>query len=288
LKKIIVWIAGGLGNQLFQYAAARSLANSHHRQLVIDPLFSLKPNRRRYKLNRYRIQAKFLSLNDLLLIKQKKYPFFKHFTVDGKQFVEVDETTLIDEVENHPDILYMRGYWQDERYFVKFRTEILNEIALRRQPPLPIQTLGKNMAQEESVSIHVRRGDYLLNSEVNSIFGVLPTTYYKNAIWKIQEQVRNPVYYIFSDDIDWVNKHFFPELKKQIINIAGRERDVYELWLMNQCRHNIIANSSFSWWGAWAGTYPGKIVIAPERWAIKELGSLSNIIPDRWIRVENT
>ena len=143
------------------------------------------------------------------------------------------------------------------------------------------------MSSESSISIHIRRGDYISDSVVNNILGVISDEYYKKAINLIMERINKPKFYIFSDDISWVKQNFYPEMEKHIIDLNLPNRDVYELWLMSQCKHNIIANSSFSWWGAWLGNYPEKIVIAPEIWSKRPLRELSKIIPSSWVKVKN-
>ena len=287
MKKIITWIAGGLGNQLFQYAAARSLALDLQIELVLDTSFFLKPRIRGYKLVAYNIMARKLSPLEFVSIKRLKYKWIPIEYLFKTPILQVDENTLAEGMNQEFPTLYMRGYWQNENYFIKYRPEILGELSLKHAPPLNIQEMAKKMSEEQSVSIHVRRGDYVNNPIVKNIFGVLSMDYYEKAIALIQEQVKNPIFYVFSDDIQWSQQYFFPEMDKNFVNVEGKYHDIYELWLMTHCKHHVIANSSFSWWGAWAGTFPGKIVIAPEHWTNREIKELKNVLPSQWHKISN-
>lgn len=287
MRKIITWIAGGLGNQLFQYAAARSLAYDLQVELVLDTSFFLKPRIRNYKLGAYNINARKISPIELIAIKKQKFLWMPKYFLLRLPVLQVDENTLADGMNQEFSTLYMRGYWQNEKYFKKFRSEIMRELSLKQEPPSKIKAMAKKMSEEQSVSIHIRRGDYLSDPIVNNIFGVLTMDYYKKAIDFMRDQVNNSAFYVFSDDIDWARQFFLPEIEKNFVCVEGNNRDIYELWLMTHCRHNIIANSSFSWWGAWAGNFPEKVVIAPEQWTNLPMKELSNIVPSHWIRVNN-
>lgn len=287
MRKIITWIAGGLGNQLFQYAAARSLAYDLQVELVLDTSFFLKPRIRNYKLGAYNINARKISPIELIAIKKQKFLWMPKYFLLRLPVLQVDENTLADGMNQEFSTLYMRGYWQNEKYFKKFRSEIMRELSLKQEPPSKIKAMAKKMSEEQSVSIHIRRGDYLSDPIVNNIFGVLTMDYYKKAIDFMRDQVNNSAFYVFSDDIDWARQFFLPEIEKNFVCVEGNNRDIYELWLMTHCRHNIIANSSFSWWGAWAGTFSEKFVVAPEHWTSQEVEELKNILPSRWHMIGN-
>lgn len=175
---------------------------------------------------------------------------------------------------------FVIGYWQDERYFKHIDEEVRRAFTFRNIDELNLK-LGKDMTQCNSVSLHIRRGDYLKYPQ----YQVCTPSYYKKSIELIIKRVEAPVFYIFSDDLEWSNnfiKEFGVNYKLVSIN---RGRDSYkDMYLMTQCRHNIIANSSFSWWGAWLGTYKDKIVIRPDEWIRNRK---KNPCPNRWIRVNS-
>ncbi len=141
--------------------------------------------------------------------------------------------------------------------------------------------LMQKMSAENSVAIHVRRGDYK-----NSRFTLLDIeTYYLKAIEKIKEQVKNPKFYIFSNDIDFVKTHFSKmDIDSEIVDINSGQQSFMDMVLMSNCKHNIIANSSFSWWSAWLNENPDKIVIAPKKWYSQNI-PMNDMIPNGWVLV---
>ena len=161
MKKIITWIAGGLGNQLFQYAAARSLAIENNCELVLDTSFFYKPRKRKFRLDEFNCQARKLSIFEFIMIKLNKLNVIeKVFAPKGILF-QIDETSSQTGVDSLSLTVYMRGYWQDENYFSRHREEILKEITLKTSLPTEVQALGDLMSSESSISIHIRRGDYI-------------------------------------------------------------------------------------------------------------------------------
>jgi len=151
---------------------------------------------------------------------------------------------------------------------------------LRRKPQFAQQILAK-----ESISLHIRRGDYVSNVYTNSVHGTCSLDYYQQAVTLLESKLNNPHFFIFSDDLAWAKEHL-----SFIENVTFVELDVNipdhdEMFLMSQCLHHIIANSSFSWWGAWLNKNLDKIVIAPKRWFIDETYNTSDLIPDAWIRL---
>ena len=172
------------------------------------------------------------------------------------------------------------GYWQDERYFENVQEDVRNAFVFRNIDNRNI-LLGKEMSACDSVSLHIRRGDYLKFPNLL----VCTPSYYNRAIDYIKEHVKNPVFYVFSDDLDWSEQF----MKKQSVEFHmvghNRGKDSYkDMYLMTCCRHNIIANSSFSWWGAWLGKRGGKIVVRPSEW-IK--GKSKDPCPANWVKVDN-
>jgi len=266
-------IKGGLGNQLFQYAAARNLATLNNTDLNIDysyynhsgadtprqyllDLFNIKPVKHIKSNSLYQV---FDLINKILrkLSLNKNLYFDKYYFEKG---VEFDDAFL-----SLKDDVWLTGFFQSAKYF----SESIRE-EFKFNGPNNIIEAG------ESVFIHVRRGDYLNNSTYESC----SLDYYNQAINLIKEKIVNPKFYIFSDDMEWVKNNLnIPEAT--YLSYSDHE----DLYLMSQCRHAIIANSSFSWWGAWLINNPGKIVVTPSKWFRNKTINTKDLIPDSWIRI---
>ena len=171
----------------------------------------------------------------------------------------------------------IKGYWQDERYFLDIENEVRKSFTFKNIDDENL-TLGNRMSEENSVVLHIRRGDYLKYPRLQ----ICTPSYYKRAIAMIKERVENPVFYVFSDDLKWSEEFIKEQGVDYHMVTLNRGRDSYkDMYLMTRCRHNIIANSSFSWWGAWLGEQEGKIVICPDEWT---KGSTKHPCPARWLR----
>jgi hypothetical protein len=182
----------------------------------------------------------------------------------------------------------LRGFWQSEKYFENIGPLIKNELTLR-EPPGDLQntTLLKQIKDTESVAIHFRRGDYISDRQAQEFHGTCSETYYRDAIALIQSKVENPFFFIFSDEPEWVAEHFNIDVPKCIVHHNSPDEAHKDLYLMRHCRHFIVANSSFSWWGAWLGDHEHKIVIAPKQWLrkIPDDADDSHIIPKTWLKL---
>jgi hypothetical protein len=178
---------------------------------------------------------------------------------------------------------YIEGYWQSERYFKDISQHIQTQFKFKQ----PLTNLNMELAQsiqlQNSVSIHIRRGDYISNKKNLQIYNTCDINYYKNAINHILQRVSNPTFYVFSDDISWA-KSFLAAYPCVFIDHNKSKNSYIDMQLMSMCKHNIIANSSFSWWGAWLNSYNRKIVIAPKKWFYKEI-STEDLIPKSWLKL---
>lgn len=288
---IIVKLFGGLGNQLFQYAAGRSLALKKNTDLALDVSgYGKEPQgtiKRNYELHLFNIcasPAKEEQINkiahpplaDRILKKlglgsgfcYYREPFF-HFDAD---FFESPASTILD------------GYWQSEKYFKEVSPAIRADLQLTA----PLSAVTREMAAQidarKSVSLHVRRGDFVNNPQTFSHHGVCEPGYYREAIGKIKEQHTDLEVFVFSDDMDWAKENITTDLPMTFVNGAGRQ-DFEDLYLMSLCRHNIIANSSFSWWGAWLNPNPKKIVVAPARWFNDKNTDTKDLLPPEWVKL---
>lgn len=291
---IITNLLGGLGNQMFQYAIGRRLSCMHHVLLKLDAPAFENYTLRQYRLGNYAIHAEIASVPEVEHVRYHgrtgvlrtlgnlagyTVPYYRRNIYREPHFF-YDQNIL--KCKND---VYLEGYWQSEKYFKDIEPLIRSEFIPVKEP----DTLNKNMADQikicESVSLHVRRGDYVLNPETNAYHGTCSPDYYKTAIRLIEKQVENPHFFIFSDDPAWVRENMKMGHPTTIVDINGPENDYEDLRLMSQCRYHIIANSSFSWWGAWLSQNREKIVIAPKKWFKKPEINTRDLIPDSWIQI---
>jgi len=265
---IIVRLRGGLGNQLFQYAAGRALSTLHQVPLKLDLYTYAQHPYRKYELHRFNIDAveatraevhRFTGGNPFIRYLNKRENYFRSPLVFAQPHYHYYEDFL-----GLPGDLYLSGYWQSEKHFSGIAGHIRKEFT----PSTPLDdknvSFQKQMQAQNSVAVHVRRGDYN-NANYASFFGSLPESYYGEAMTFLRKRAGDPKFYFFSDDIPWC-KSTFGTTGAEFINHNTGADSYKDLLLMASCRHNIIANSSFSWWGAWLNANPDKIVVAPKQW----------------------
>lgn len=285
---IIVNLKGGTGNQLFQYALARHLALKNNDTLKLDIDGLARANitgdiYRPFALKAFNIVEEVASPDE---VQQLKYPYgiiskawrWFRFKILRKTniFFDAQVLTWIGDI-------YLDGYWQSPLYFEEIRNILLQELTLAEPLSQAAAMYAKQIKDSHSVSLHVRRGDYINNPRVQKEFGLCTGDYYEKAIAHITAHVTNPTYFVFSDDIKWVRNNLL--LGEQVVYVKDQNlTDTEELFLMSLCKHNIIANSSFSWWGAWLNQNNAKIVIAPTPW-FNEQPCDKNLIPDSWIQL---
>ena len=183
-------------------------------------------------------------------------------------------------------LIYFKGFYQSEKYFEEVKEDVrkLFTFDLKKANVKSLQVMQQILYEDNSVSLHVRRGDYLNLKHWDSIGCVCQLPYYRNALLKIKSMVSEPVFYVFSDDIEWVKQNL--DLDNAIYVDWNNGRDSWQdMMLMSCCRNHIICNSTFSWWGAWLNPHDDKIVIAPEQWS-KNIES-NTVVPQSWIKVPN-
>jgi hypothetical protein len=288
----IVRITSGLGNQLFQYAFYKALKakqpdtkmdisefkyRKHHYGFELEKIFHIAPD------YASKDECNFLAdvSKDWVSEFRRKYLHF-HLPAHGKLIKEDAIGTSF-----HPELLstsngYFWGYWQTEKYFADVAQALHEELVFTQLSDTKnIETVAL-MENHESVSIHIRRGDYVKKRRMDICGSVCSPDYYKKAIDQIFDKVDDPYFFIFSDDLEWAKENF--NLPNSFFIDNNRGTDSYkDMQLMSLCKHNIIANSSFSWWGAWLGQYDKKIVLAPGIWFRND--PLPDIVPDNWIRI---
>ncbi len=283
-----VRITGGLGNQLFQYAFGLYLSQQTKDKIFYDPQtksdfkawVSRKFELNKFVSNNIDIQHTKSFLPILYRIKRKVaqcFPFFfKHFIVEDKQHVDIDNYKLLRGN-------YFDGYWQCLNYVEIVKETIFKNIDNYRNTVINTE-IGTEIYDSDSttISLHVRHGDYLNNPQNLKTYGICPKSYYLEAIGYTRNILNRESLqiYVFTDDEEWCEENF-KELNCKIISGNSAEID---LILMSLCKHNIIANSTFSWWGAYLNLNPKKIVIAPKQWYVKyEASDLRNFLPSNYI-----
>lgn len=267
---IVVRLYGGLGNQCFQYAVGRHLAEIHHSELKIDISEFEVYKLHAYSLCHLNIIENIVSPAEVAGLERVKE---KHFHFDPETF-------------NHPDDVYLHGYWQSEKYFAGIAEIVHRELAVK----VPLAGKNKEIAEQisscSSVSVHVRRADYVPNTYSEQLFEPCSLDYYMHAGKHIANVAGKPHFFVFTDDKAWVRENFKLPYPVTFVDHNGPEKNYEDMRLMSLCKHNIIANSSFSWWGAWLNQDPEKIVFAPKKWFTdKARSSPKDIVPETWLRV---
>lgn len=292
---IIINLKGGIGNQLFQYALGRQLSLKNNTELFFDICAFRTYKWHKYSLDLFSIEEKFFTRNfkNRILLRyytytQQSKQHYKRFKLTEDTFKPFDSNIL-----NAGKNTYLDGYWQSEKYFIQNKHIIINDLIIKRELNGINKEISATLNACNSVSIHIRRGNYVSNSEVNNTHGTCDSNYYDKSIKYIIHRVQNPHFFIFSDEIEWAKSNFKINYPHTFIdsNIGydgenyQDDKNVDDLRLMSLCKHNIIANSSFSWWGAWLNQNPEKIVVAPKKWFNDETIDTSDLIPENWIKI---
>ena len=252
---ITVRLMGGLGNQMFQAAFGMAL-QARGKNVQLDKTMLTEPNRE-YALEFFKVFP--LGLPEEPYIREIGVPFNKGMLQSP------DPSTLV-------------GYWQSEKYFTDIASEVRRVFSTTPDQSRISQDYAQQIHRSISIAVHVRRQDYV---GLQHYHGMLPLSYYESAIEMIQERVLGTKVFVFSDDREWCRENFSPEYA--IVDGTSKYEDLY---LMTRCKHAVVANSSFSWWGAWLGDYQTeRIVIAPKNWFVKEDIEERDIAPERWVKV---
>lgn len=292
---ICVRLEGGLGNQLFQYAAGRHLSLIHNTGLLLDLSALTRSTRgitpRGFELDRFHIQARVNSNQEgkELAIARRLGVFSPLIT--GWRTCKESGIAYNSGFEGLPDRTFLVGYWQSFHYFQKVASVICRELR-------PTQSLSDASKQTlaaventNAVAVHVRRGDYVLLKSAAKFHGALPLSYYIRCLSRIREVVKNPHFFVFSDDPIWCAEHLplHPE-EATFVNHNPNDAAWQDLALMVACHHHIIANSSFSWWGAWLADQQlvcdERLVFAPAQWFKGQPLSSKDRFPAHWTAVD--
>ena len=285
---VVIKLYGGLGNQMFQYAAGRALAEKKNCPLLYEGEYFRNPEKFGSQWN---FQLNLLDTHIsqwqpiyahvfnffMRLLNKFNLPFPKFYFEKNHSYRADFQTT---------SAIFLNGYFQSEKYFKTIREILLKEFNSK------IPASGKNaqiiqkMKNSEAVALHIRRGDYISNATASKVHGTCDLNYYKKAVAQVQNKVSNPVFFIFSDDPEWVKENLKLDFESYYIDHNKSEQSYWDMLLMKNCKHNIIANSSFSWWGAWLNNNPTKMVFAPARWYADSSMNTQDLYPEEWIKVQ--
>ncbi len=289
---IVVRLMGGLGNQLFQYAAAKQLSILNNAELYFDTsFFSTKPIdniQRKFELDVFNIDYKIatdemlhhfhgteFNNTELVLTKLLSFGKFKKYKFSKYGFDE----HFLDLKGNY----YLRGFFQSEKYFSTIKNIIREELMIEdKHLPLDTELVNRIKNSENSVSIHIRRGDYIRNLTSMDAHGICSKDYYVKSIKLIREKLGTDDihFYIFTDDANWVRNEMNWNIDCTLIS---DKKPIEDFYLMSLCKHNIIANSTFSWWAAWLNKNENKSIILPKQWTNILKTEMIDLVPMNWI-----
>lgn len=278
-KSVIVRYQGGLGNQMFQYAFKLMLMSNGFKTYDDLSFYYFNPSYMPFVLNKV-----FTNIDICDFEKSKTLMRIGRKIVERTKFYKKDKNYTRFEEEFTNQSGWYEGYWQSYKYYKQIRKQILDTFAFKKIKNIEVQELENKIVSADSVSVHVRAGDYLKIENAKNFGGICTQNYYMDAIDYMKKMFVNPIFIVFSDDIEWAKKNipidnviYFENEK-----IVGYE-DWMDMYLMSICKGNIIANSSFSWWGAWLNENPNKKIICPQKWT--NIYDNIEVCPKEWIRM---
>ena len=292
---IISKIIGGLGNQMFQYATGRAVSSRLSTPLHLDVSgFTGYKLHQGFELTRVFAcdpeLATAAEVRNLLgwrasAFAQRILPHIDARWIRRGNLVIEPHHHYWPEINTIRDNVYLSGYWQSERYFRDISETIRADFTFRQ----PLSEFNAELADEilhrNAVSVHVRRGDYVTDPKTNAVLGVCSLDYYRAAISHMSEHLESPEFFVFSDDISWVKENLQFGFPYTFVDHNRGQESYNDMRLMSLCSHHIIANSSFSWWGAWLNPRVEKIVIAPKKWFSDTNRARRDLIPSDWLEI---
>ncbi len=303
---IITKLNGGLGNQMFQYACGRALALRNNDLLKLD-ISEYGPGRsngidavREYSLSHFNIKEDIAGEKEATAARLPYGAFSNYFAIFRRKILRqfnVGFNSRILRAKTAGRTIYLDGFWQSEKYFADCAETIRQDFTLKKPLSPAAQTIAGAIGQQSgngpSVSIHIRRGDVARNAATNPYYGIATPEYYSRALVHVAEKLaarnmKNFRIFVFSDDIEWTKKNIaIPYPTTYVLGDDAKNNlpDHEEMTLMSMCDHNIVANSSFSWWGAWLNKNPDKIVIAPKEWSTRDKKWHTDTVPTTWTRL---
>ncbi len=291
---ILVKLRDGLSNQMFQYAAARRLAAVHGTSVRIDTSWydniPAGVTQRSYELDKLRITGTQASRWETIGTDGVRHsPLYEvpvalfrkirpRYRFVGERHFHFDSQIL-----DLSDNVCLFGYWVSEKYFLDADEIVRREYMLRSLPSAENERWLGRLRESESVALHVRRGDYVSNPANSEAQGTCDPDYYRRCIASMRRRLHDPVFFVFSDDLNWARDNLPLSGDTDYVDHNSGKQSCEDLRLMSSAQHNIIANSGFSWWGAWLNSNKGKVVIGPRRWMKDPTYQTHDVLPADWI-----
>lgn len=292
LKEVIVRLVGGLGNQMFQYAAARAVSVRLGAPLRLDlSWFGTDPDRQ-FALGFFNIHADTLAKHEVrpagagLSARIARRVRRQLGLMQGSMHVFAEKSFRYDpDIEKVTTPKFLVGHFQSEKYFLSVRDKLAQEFTLRARPNQQTLDVLERIDSTDSICLHIRRGDYVSNPSANAYHGTCSLDYYRTGLAVASDGLDRPHCFVFSDDPEWAKCNFRTDLPTTLVDIHGTTEAHEDLRLMAACKRYVIANSSLSWWGAWLGSRSGKLVVAPHCWFQTSANDTSDLIPPDWLRI---
>jgi len=285
---VITHLCGGLGNQLFQFAAGRALAARLGRQLYVDASDYARFPLRQFELGSFQAPARHAPRRYRWFLRAGRTPLAGFLPAGLRVCRVVEQTHAFQPWPEIPPALpaFLSGFWQSERYFAEIAAVVREDFTVTAPATGRNAALLAEIANCEAVAVHVRRGDYVSNPTAAAYHGLCGLDYYRAALARIEAAVPTPRYFVFSDDITWAREQLRFRHPAVFVDHNAAAPPCEDLRLMAACRHFVIANSSFSWWAAWLSRQPEseKLVIAPRRWFLVPDVNLDRT-PPAWVRL---
>lgn len=291
---VIVHMQGGLGNQLFQYAFGRAIAARSGARLLFDmDFFDLAPGdhtARTYGLDAFGLHCERATPEQIAVARQRGSMLRArlhglHPRLAPDRSVKERGFTFDPRMLEVRGDAYFSGYWQSPRYFAGIEQALREQVTLRLPLPDRLQGIAARIAVAGGIGVHVRRGDYISNPHASAHFVPCDAAYYAAATRMLRAEAPDTPVFIFSDDMAWAREHVPVPGEVHHVQADPHDHPAMHLHLMAMCQHQVIANSSFSWWAAWLNQHPGRRVIAPKRWFTDPSMDTRDLIPSDWIRL---
>ena len=287
---VVIKLSGGIGNQLFQYAFGRSISLKYDINVEFD-IFFYNSNfnnvtKRELQLQKFNTQLTYFNSNKFIkyIYLNNNIPSKIKRIIYHPNYKYINESNFSDSLFHCKRIYYFDGYWQSEIFFNSYSKILRDELTFNLDYTTDELRLINSIKSNNSISLHIRRGDYITNKKAFLHHGICSLEYYENAIQFFKNKFSNCKFYIFSDDINWAKMNLSIANDAIFINLNLNFKDLKELRLMSYCSNHIISNSSYSWWGAWLNPSTSKIVIRPSPWFTLNKKIDSVICPPNWLK----